>query len=172
MQRQSKRDPGEIKKKKCWSTEIGLVGTNDRSFAFRTRDRHFAQSARRICADRMNERTAGTSANNIAAGPTDPDLTALTPFPALMTHRAAQLSFRANGTKSSAWDPLNPGSTLMLADTQPGRTITSLALTIERRDFRHNDPFSRLTRTCAATCVRRSRGVLWNSETEQCNVSR
>lgn len=76
------------------------------------RGRHLAQGRRApvqvypgICdlpTDRPNERTVGTSANNIVVEPTDPDLTALTPFPALMMHRAAQLGFRANGTKSSA----------------------------------------------------------------------
>lgn len=111
--------------------------------------------SRRCATRRTNERSAQVRIISQPDQPTDPDLTPLTPFPALMTHRAAQLGFRANGTKSSARDPLNPGSTLMLTNMQlASRTITSLVLAIKRRDFRHNDPFRRLTRTCAfVDCV-------------------
>lgn len=76
------------------------INRNERSLIHISYERSSFRATRLL--DQMNERTVGTSANNIAAGPTAPDLTALTPFPALMTHRAAQLGFRANGTKSSA----------------------------------------------------------------------
>lgn len=109
---------------------------NERSF---TRILHERSSFRRDDESvrpnkRMNERLAQVRIISRLDRPTDPDLTALTPFPALMTHRAVQLGFRANGTKSSARDLLNPGSTLMLEDTHPG-TITSLALTIKAPRF-------------------------------------
>lgn len=111
------------------------VSQNERSFAREVVISHSGDASARL-NERTNERMAGTSANNIVAGPTDPDLTALTPFPALMTHRAAQLGFRANGTKSSARmgsteSRINP----YVGGHAAGRTITSLALAIKRCDF-------------------------------------
>lgn len=79
--------------------------------------------------ERTYVRTVDTSANNTAAGPTNLDLTALTPFPALMTHRAVQLGFRANGNEIlRAVKPLNPGSTLTSTDAWITRMYNSLSL--------------------------------------------
>lgn len=107
VQRGSRREELRERGEKSSMTEIRLVGTIAHSHF--VRELVISRGRRRICAAKwMNERSAQV---RIISQPdsTAPDLTALTPFPALMTHRAAQLGFRANGTKSSTRESAESG---------------------------------------------------------------